>query len=129
VRRRPSPQTAYVGTRILAGTRSGVRAAVIAKDTVVSTADKPASSASIHTPNALTNCRMIALGTWCTRSSSRTMIQAAGGTDNKAADNCEQETQERQIRSRSCPQPRNPTASRKISSAVASLKRLSPREW
>ena len=48
--------TAYDGMRIRAGMRSGaVRAAVMAKHTMVSTPDRPIRSARIQTPNVLTN--------------------------------------------------------------------------
>ena len=58
--------------RCSAGVRCGVmRAAVIAKATSVTMGERPSSSARIHMPNAVTNCRMMALGTSVMRSVTR----------------------------------------------------------
>ena len=72
--------TAYAGRRIRAGIRSGaVWATIIAKHTIVSTPESPRRSASIQTPNVVTNCTMIAVGTWRTRSVTRKVTQPSAG--------------------------------------------------
>ena len=46
---------------------------------MVSTPDRPIRSANIQTPNVLTNCRMIAVGTSCTRPVHRSVSQPSAG--------------------------------------------------
>src|SRR5437867_8756153 len=56
--------TAYEGTRIRAGVRSGARReTAIAKHTIVRTPERPTRSATIQTPNVVMNWKMIAVGT------------------------------------------------------------------
>ena len=72
--------TAYDGMRSRAGMRSGaVRATAMAKHTMVSTPERPIRSASIQTPNVVTNWRMMAVGTSCTRSVQRSVSHASAG--------------------------------------------------
>jgi len=46
---------------------------------MVRTPDRPMRSARIQTPNVVTNCRMIAVGTSSTRSKTRRKIQPSAG--------------------------------------------------
>ena len=72
--------TALVGMRMRADMRAGaVRASVIAKQTVVSTPDRPICSATSHTLIVPTNVRMIAVGMCCTRSITRCISQPRVG--------------------------------------------------
>ena len=80
---------------------------------MVSTPDRPSCSASSHTPKVLTNCRMIAVGTCCTRSSTRCVSQPSAGPGDEAADHREQEGRRHRLRPRSCrPRPRRPPGGR-----------------